>query len=78
MMKHFAPPRDKNRMKINTVFVTRQIVFDILAESHAGQLLKMALAHINIPTTRAGVQADTQGERERGRESTLMSGSFLS
>lgn len=28
-MKHFAPPRDRNRMKINTVFVARQIVFDI-------------------------------------------------
>ncbi len=28
-MKHFAPPRDRKRMKINTFFVTRQIVFDI-------------------------------------------------
>ena len=28
-MKHCAPPRDRSRMKINKVFVTRQIVFDI-------------------------------------------------
>lgn len=65
VMKRCTPPRDRNRMEINTFFVMRQNRFWHLAEGHAGQLLQMALAHINIP-------AQQRRREQAGGESVQM------
>lgn len=54
VMKRYSPPTDRNRMEINTVFVMRQNRFWHLAECHAGQLLQMASALINIAVQQRG------------------------
>lgn len=61
MKDSFFLRRDRSRIEIDTVFCHEANRFWHLAECHAGQLLKMALAHINMPLqqpeNRQGVRA---------------------